>query len=61
MTASKHVSDDYDMIESFFKVMQVFLERLSLLEDKIPPQEAFQRPLVKVFSSLLKISGIARS
>ena len=61
MTASKHVSDDYDMIESFFKVMQVFLERLSLLEDKIPPQEAFQRPLVKVFSSLLKLSGIARS
>lgn len=61
MTASQHVSDDYDMIESFFKVMQVFLERLSLLEDKIPPQEAFQRPLVKVFSSLLKLSGVARS
>jgi hypothetical protein len=61
MTASKHVSDDYDMIEGFFSIMQSFLQRLSLLEDKIPPQRAFQAFLVNVFSSLLKLSAIARA
>lgn len=61
MTASKHVSDDYDMIEGFFSIMQSFLQRLSLLENKIPPQRAFQIFLINVFSSLLKISGIARA
>ena len=61
MNASKHVSDDYDMIESFFSIMQSFLQRLSLLENKVPPQKAFQTFLINVFSSLLKLSALARS
>ncbi|KAJ4316346.1 hypothetical protein N0V94_005484 [Neodidymelliopsis sp. IMI 364377] len=61
MTASKHVSDDYDMIESFFNIMQAFLRRLSLLENQIPKEDAFQKSLVEVFSSLLNLSGIART
>jgi hypothetical protein len=61
MNASKHVSEDYDMIESFFDIMQSFLQRLSLLENKIPAQRAFQEFLIKVFSSLLILSGLARS
>lgn len=61
MNASKHVSDDYDMIEGFFGIMQSFLQRLSLLESKIPPQKAFQVFVINVFSSLLRLSGLARS
>ncbi|KAH3966001.1 hypothetical protein HBH52_200240 [Parastagonospora nodorum] len=61
MTASKHISDDYDMIEGFFGIMQSFLKRLSLLEDKIPAERDFQIFVVTVFSSLLKLSAIARA
>lgn len=61
ITASKHVSEDYDMIESFFDVMHSFILRLSLLENKIPVQEAFQKHLIVVFSSLLNLTGLARS
>jgi hypothetical protein len=61
MTASKHVSEDYDMIESFFDMMHSFLKRLSLLENKIPPQQHFQVFLVNVFSALLKLSAMART
>lgn len=61
ITASKHVSEDYDMIESFFDVMHSFILRLSLLENKIPVQEAFQKHLISVFSSLLNLTGLARS
>lgn len=61
MTASKHVSEDYDMIESFFDVMHSFILRLSLLENKIPAQLAFQKHLIFVFSSLLSLTGLARS
>jgi hypothetical protein len=61
LTASKHVSDDYNVIESFFDVMQCFLRRLSLLEGKIPSRKEFHEDLIKVFSSILAISGLAYS
>lgn len=60
ITTSKLVSEDYDMIESFFDVMHLFILRLSLLENKIPAQEAFQKHLITVFSSLLNLTGLAR-
>ncbi|CBX95105.1 hypothetical protein LEMA_P115200.1 [Plenodomus lingam JN3] len=60
MTSSKYVSEDYDMIEGFFSMMQSFLQRLSLLENKIQPQ-SFQSFLINVFSSLLQLSAIARA
>lgn len=61
LTASKHVSDDFNVIESFFDVMQRFVRRLSLLEGKIPPRKEFHQDLIKVFSSILAISGLAYS
>lgn len=61
ITASKKVTEDYDMIESFFDVMHSFILRLSLLENKIPAQAAFQKHLIIVFSSLLNLTGLARS
>ncbi len=36
MNASKAVSDDYDMIVAFFDIMNSFLERISLLEKRMP-------------------------
>lgn len=61
MTASKHVSEDYNTIQSFFDMMKSFLRRLALLEGKIPPREEFQRDLINVFSSILTISALAYS
>lgn len=61
MDAVKGVSDDYDMVESFFDVMNGFLERLSLLEHRIPPEKPYQVVLVRVFSSILNLSAIART
>lgn len=61
LTASKHVSDDYDLIEGFFRMMQSFLQRLSLLENMIPRERNFQICLINVFSSLLKLSAIAQT
>lgn len=61
LNASTNVSADYDMIQSFFDLMQSFLQRLSLLEGRIPEQRAFQQHVVKVFSSLLKLCALAHS
>jgi hypothetical protein len=59
MSASKHVSEDYDMIEGFFDLMHSFLERLSLIEGKMPREREYQVMLVRVFSSFLDLSAIA--
>lgn len=61
LNASKNVSKDYDLIEKFFDIMQSFLQRLSLLEGRIPQQEVFQQHVIKVFSSLLTLCALARS
>ncbi|EON98245.1 hypothetical protein UCRPA7_6226 [Phaeoacremonium minimum UCRPA7] len=60
MSASKAVSDDYDMIESFFDIMNAFLERLQILESKLPDSKNFKAVLMRVFVSLLGICAIAR-
>lgn len=60
MSASKAVSDDYDMIESFFDIMNSFLERLQILETKLPDSKNFKAVLMRVFVSLLGICAIAR-
>ncbi|KAI0129137.1 hypothetical protein BJ170DRAFT_682921 [Xylariales sp. AK1849] len=60
MNAAKGVSDDYDIIESFFDIMNGFLERLSLLESKLPPEKVYQGLLMRVFTAILNLLGIAR-
>ncbi|KXJ86264.1 hypothetical protein Micbo1qcDRAFT_153102 [Microdochium bolleyi] len=61
MAAAKGVSDDYDMIESFFDIMNGFLERLSLLEARLPPESVYQTMLIRCFSAILHLSAIARN
>lgn len=60
MSASRTVSEDYDMIVSFFDIMNSFLERISLLESRRPSEQQFSRFLVNVFSAMLTLSAIAR-
>ena len=60
MNASKVVSEDYDMIISFFDVMNSFLERVSMLESRMPSEWQFRRFLINVFSAMMTLSAIAR-
>ncbi|GME44923.1 glyoxalase bleomycin resistance protein dioxygenase protein [Neofusicoccum parvum] len=57
--ASKDVSADYDVIMTFFDIQHSFLERISIIESKIPTVKAYQTILMRVFSSILALSSIA--
>lgn len=60
MNASRAVSDDFDLIVSFFDIMNSFLERISMLESRMPGEWQFRRFLVNVFSAMMTLSAIAR-
>lgn len=60
MNASKAVSDDYDMILQFFDITHSFLERVSMLENRMPGIREFQKFLLDVFKALLTLCAIAR-
>lgn len=60
LNGSKAVSDDYDLIVSFFDIVNSFLERISLLESRVPKEKAYQVFLIKVFAALLEICTIAK-
>lgn len=57
MTAAKKVSENYDTVEAFFDVMNIFLQRLSLLEGKLPREPVYRTRVTRVFCSLLTLSG----
>jgi hypothetical protein len=57
--ASKNVSDDYDQVAAFFDIMGSLLERLSLLESKLPSAKNYKTILMQVFSSLMGLCGTA--
>lgn len=60
MNASKAVSDDYDMLAAFFDIMNSFLERLGILESKMPSHRNYKVVMVRVFASILALCSIAR-
>lgn len=60
MNASKAVSEDYDMIVTFFDIMHSFLDRVSMLENRVPKEAPFQKFLINVFTALLTLCAIAR-
>jgi hypothetical protein len=59
LQASQHVSDDYDQIAAFFDVMGSLMERLSLLETKLPSAKNYRIILMRVFTSLMGLCGTA--
>jgi hypothetical protein len=60
LNASQAVSDDYDLILNFFDSMNSFLERMSLLEHRLPKDRAYQVFVVNVLESLLVVCAIAK-
>jgi hypothetical protein len=59
MKASKNVSDDYDQVAAFFEIMGSLMERLSLLESKLPSAKNYKIILMRVFTSLMGTSKTA--
>lgn len=47
------------VIMTFFDIQHSFLERISIIESKIPTVKAYQTILMRVFSSILALSSIA--
>ncbi|KAG5292849.1 hypothetical protein I7I48_05057 [Histoplasma ohiense] len=59
LQTTKHISSDYDQIVDFFDSMKTFLERLSIIEGKLPSIPAYVSHVMRVFSAMLTIYGIA--
>ncbi|KAL1647975.1 hypothetical protein SLS58_002299 [Diplodia intermedia] len=57
--ASKNVSKDYDVIYTFFDIQHSFLERISIIEKKVPNIEIYQTIMMRVFTSILDLCRIA--
>ncbi|KAL1634037.1 hypothetical protein SLS56_002629 [Neofusicoccum ribis] len=49
----------HEMIMTFFDIQHSFLERISIIESKIPTVKAYQTIMMRVFSSILALSSIA--
>jgi hypothetical protein len=57
--ASTDVSADLDKIASFFDIMSSILQRVSILEKKLPTIKAYKANMTTVFSDLMIVCGIA--
>lgn len=57
--ACKDVGADYDVVTTFFVDFTMFLRRMKILENRLPEQGAFHDCVFDVFSSLLRMCGIA--
>lgn len=58
MKASHDVSKDYDKIMAFFDELNSFLERLQVLEQKLPLFSGYRNHLIRAFSAILRICGL---
>ncbi|OBT85957.1 hypothetical protein VE02_04808 [Pseudogymnoascus sp. 03VT05] len=59
--ACKNVSDEYDQIAGFYETVIIFCERLSLLQERMPLQNAFRSQLVALLGTILNMCGIAQT
>ncbi|EHK50856.1 hypothetical protein TRIATDRAFT_279746 [Trichoderma atroviride IMI 206040] len=59
LSACKQVSADYDVVVVFFEDMNSFLERVTILETRLPPNRAYQNCLMDVFTAFLTLTGYA--
>lgn len=60
MQSFADVSADYDKIMGFFEFTHRFFDRMSIIDEKLPNMAQFQRCVLRVFSSILKICAIAQ-
>ncbi|PLB51560.1 hypothetical protein P170DRAFT_471495 [Aspergillus steynii IBT 23096] len=54
------VSADYDKVMGFFDFTHRFFDRLSIIENRTPQQQPFQRCVSRVFSGMLIICSVAQ-
>ena len=59
LKACKQVSADYDVVTSFFEDMNSFLQRITILETRLPKYQAYRNCLMDVFTSFLNMCGYA--
>ncbi|KAI9698896.1 MAG: hypothetical protein M1820_007317 [Bogoriella megaspora] len=59
LKACKQVSADYDVVTAFFEDMNSFLQRITILETRLPKYPAYRNCLMDVFTSLLNMCGFA--
>ncbi|KIX01404.1 uncharacterized protein Z518_09130 [Rhinocladiella mackenziei CBS 650.93] len=59
LSACKQVSADYDVITAFFEDMNAFLQRITILESRLPKYPAYRNCLMDVFTSVLEMCGFA--
>jgi hypothetical protein len=57
--ACKQVSADYDVVTAFFEDMNAFLQRITILESRLPDYPAYRNCLMDVFTSVLEMCGFA--
>lgn len=50
---------DYDAVVNFFEDMNNFLQRVTIIEKRVPRKKAYQNALMDVFSSLLHMCAVA--
>lgn len=53
------VSADYDLLVNFFDELRLFLERLKIVDGRIPDSKDIRRCLVDILVLILKIIGLS--
>ncbi|KAH7310782.1 hypothetical protein B0I35DRAFT_357885 [Stachybotrys elegans] len=59
LQACRSLSADYDVVVVFFDDMNSFLQRIIILETRLPAHKAYQNCLMDVFNSFLSMCGFA--
>lgn len=59
MKASGSVTKDYDTIQTFFEELNEFLQRVNMIEKTVPKFTGYRMHLMKVFTVIMKILGLA--
>ncbi|OAG11175.1 uncharacterized protein CC84DRAFT_1106454, partial [Paraphaeosphaeria sporulosa] len=59
LSACRQVSADYDVVTAFFEDMNAFLQRITILESRLPSYPAYRNCLMDVFTSVLEMCGFA--
>lgn len=59
LSACRQVSADYDIVVVFFEDMNAFLQRIVILETRMPKYKAYQNCLMDVFTSFLTMCAFA--
>ncbi|KAH6891532.1 hypothetical protein B0T10DRAFT_605777 [Thelonectria olida] len=59
LSACRQVSADYDVVIVFFEDMNSFLQRITILETRLPKYKAYQNCLMDVFTSFLSMCSFA--